>query len=88
MPDDTILPFSFPAVGRKQPTAAFDGGRISSDGGVRLFGVVGQRLGIAEKLAGLIANFRNRAFVLRAAPSVASRPGSGASWPKAAMISR
>jgi hypothetical protein len=29
MGDDTLLPFSFPAVGRKKITAAFDGGRIT-----------------------------------------------------------
>jgi hypothetical protein len=34
--DDTLLPFSFPAVERKKVTAAFDGGRLSSDGGVML----------------------------------------------------
>ena len=36
MTDDTVLPFSFPAVTRKKITAAFDGGRITSDGGVML----------------------------------------------------
>jgi hypothetical protein len=36
MTDDNLLPFSFPAVERKKITAAFDGGRISSDGGVML----------------------------------------------------
>ena len=36
MTDDTILPFSFPAVPRKKITAAFDGGRLTSDGGVML----------------------------------------------------
>jgi hypothetical protein len=34
MSDDNLLPFSFPAVQRKTITAAFDGGRITSDGGV------------------------------------------------------
>jgi hypothetical protein len=34
MSNDTILPFDFPAVGRKKLTAAFDGGRITFDGGV------------------------------------------------------
>ena len=34
MSDDTILPFSFPAVVRKKITAAFDGRRLTSDGGV------------------------------------------------------
>ena len=36
MTDDNFLPFSFPAVSRKQITAAFDGGRLTSDGGVML----------------------------------------------------
>ena len=36
MTDDTTLPFWFPAVRGKKLTAAFDGGRLSSDGGVML----------------------------------------------------
>ena len=36
MIDDTTPLFSFPAVEGKKVTAAFDGGRISSDGGVML----------------------------------------------------
>jgi hypothetical protein len=36
MTDDTLLPLSFPAVRGKKITAAFDGGRITSDGGVML----------------------------------------------------
>jgi hypothetical protein len=36
MPDDTTPAFGFPAIGRKKLTAAFDGGRITSDGGVLL----------------------------------------------------
>jgi hypothetical protein len=31
MIEDILLPFSFPAVGRKKITAVFDGGRITSD---------------------------------------------------------
>jgi hypothetical protein len=38
MIEDSLLPFSFPAVGRKKITAAFDGGRITSDAGVMLLG--------------------------------------------------
>ena len=34
--DDTLLPFSLPSICQKKVTAAFDGGRISSDGGVLL----------------------------------------------------
>jgi hypothetical protein len=33
MIEDSLLSFSFPAVGRKKITAAFDGGRITSDAG-------------------------------------------------------
>jgi hypothetical protein len=41
MEDDTLLPFSLPAVQRKKVIAAFDGGRLTSDGGVLLLsGVV------------------------------------------------
>jgi hypothetical protein len=63
MPDDTVLLFCFPAVGRKKLTAAFDGGRLTSDGGVMLLGVVEQQLGIAERLARLIADPRNPLMV-------------------------
>jgi hypothetical protein len=51
MNDITILPFSFPAVGRKKVTADFDGGRLTSDGGVMLLSMAERRLGIAERLA-------------------------------------
>ncbi len=59
MSDDTVLPFRFPAVVRKRVTAAFDGGRLTSDGGVLLLGVAERRLGLADRLAGLIADRRN-----------------------------
>src|SRR4051794_20126664 len=63
MSDDTILPFGFPAVDRKTLVAAFDGGRITADGGVLLLGMVERQLGIAAKLARLIADPRNPALV-------------------------
>ncbi len=63
MSDDTSTPFLFPAVGRKKVTAAFDGGRITSDGGVMLLAAAERRLGIADRLAALIADPRNPAFV-------------------------
>jgi DDE family transposase len=63
MPVDTTLPFYFPAVGRKKLTAAFDGGRITSDGGVMLLGAVERQLGIADRLARLIPDPRNPLFV-------------------------
>ena len=63
MRNDTTVPFGFPAVARKKITAAFDGGRITSDGGVMLLASAEQRLGLAERLAGLIADPRNPLFV-------------------------
>src|SRR3979490_1637733 len=51
MTENNLLPFCFPAVCRKKITAAFDGGRISSDGGVMLLAQADRRLGIAERLA-------------------------------------
>jgi hypothetical protein len=59
MPDDTPATFPFPAVGRKKITAAFDGGRLSSDGGVMLLAQAERRLGIAERLAGFIPDWRD-----------------------------
>jgi len=63
MPDDTTAPFLFPATVRKKVTAAFDGGRITSDGGVILLVAAERRLGIADRFAGLIADPRNPALV-------------------------
>jgi len=59
MHDDTAETFSFPAIRRKKVTAAFDGGRITSDGGVMLLAAAERRLGIADRLACLIADPRN-----------------------------
>ncbi len=61
--DDTTQPFCFPAVGRKKVTAAFDGGRMTSDGGVMLLAAAERCLGVAGRLAGLIADPRNPLFV-------------------------
>ncbi len=61
--DDTAAPFLFPAVSRKKVTAAFDGGRITSDGGVMLLAAAERRLGLAKRLASLIADPRNPLFV-------------------------
>jgi hypothetical protein len=61
--DDSLLPFDFPAVEGKKVIAAFDGGRITSDGGVMLLGVVERQLGIAETLARLISDPRNPLLV-------------------------
>jgi hypothetical protein len=47
---DTTLPW-FPAVRGKKLTAGFDGGRLSSNGGVMLIAQAARRMRIAEKLA-------------------------------------
>jgi hypothetical protein len=59
----TVEPFRFPAVGGKKLTAAFDGGRLTSDGGVMLLAAVERRIGIARRLAALIADPRDPALV-------------------------
>jgi len=63
MSDHTIEPFGFPAIGRKKLAAAFDGGRLTSDGGVMLLAAAERRIGIAQRLAPLIADPRNPLFV-------------------------
>jgi hypothetical protein len=63
MSDDTLLPFDFPAVERKKVIAAFDGGRVTSDGGVMLLAAAERRLRIAETLAPLITDRRDPLLV-------------------------
>ena len=63
MTDDNLPPFSFPAVSRKQVTAAFDGGRLTSDGGVMLLAMADRRLGIAERLARCFPDRRDPARI-------------------------
>jgi hypothetical protein len=66
MIDDSLLPFSLPSVQRKKITAAFDGGRISSDGGVMLLGLAERRIGIADRLAAEITDRRDPTRVVHA----------------------
>src|ERR1700746_3738881 len=63
MLEDNLLPFSFPAVERKKVTAAFDGGRITSDGGVMLLAAIEKDLGIADRLSPLMTDPRNPLLV-------------------------
>ena len=49
---DPTLPFlDLPSVCNKPVVARFDGGRLSSDGGVLLLGEIERRLGLADRLA-------------------------------------
>ncbi len=70
MIEDSLLPFSFPAVGRKKISAAFDGGRITSDAGVMLLGQAERRLGMADKLAAVIADPRNPLLITHSLGSI------------------
>lgn len=70
MPDDSLLPFDLPAVRRKKVRAAFDGGRISSDGGVLLLAQAAKRLGIAEKLAAAIDDPRDPTRLTHPLPDI------------------
>jgi hypothetical protein len=60
MTDDKQLSFSLPSVSRKKVTAAFDGGRLSSDSGVMLLALAERWRNIAATLAALIADRRDR----------------------------
>jgi hypothetical protein len=70
MTDDNLLSFSFPAVQRRKITAAFDGGRISSDGGVMLLAQADRRLGIADRLARVIPDGRDQDRVTHLLPDI------------------
>jgi hypothetical protein len=61
--DDTRLPFSLPTLCKKKVSAAFDGGQISSDGGVLLLAGADRRLGLIDTLAGLLPDDRNAALI-------------------------
>ncbi len=52
--DDTLLPFSLPSICQKKVTAAFDGGRISSDGGVLLLAGADKQIGLIDTLAAIM----------------------------------
>jgi len=61
--DDTLLPFSLPNICKKKVTAAFDGGQVSSDGGVFILAAADKRLGLIDTLAGLIPDARDPAQI-------------------------
>jgi len=59
MDEDTLLPFSLPAVCRKKVSVAFDGGLLSSDGGVLVLRDVERRLGLAARLGRCLTDRRD-----------------------------
>lgn len=68
--DDSALPFAFPAVRRKKVTAAFDGGRLTSDGGVLLLARAEREMRICERLAACITDRRNPLMVVHKLPDI------------------
>src|SRR6476661_6224497 len=63
MTDDNQLSFNLPSVSRKKVTAAFDGGRLSSDSGVMLLALADRRRAVADTLAALIADHRDPSHI-------------------------
>ena len=70
MNDDSFLPFDLPAVRRKKVTATFDGGLISSNGGLVLLREAERRLGLADLLAGCVRDRRDPALVVHTLPEM------------------
>ena len=63
MTDDSQSTFSLPSVSRKKVTAAFDGGRLSSDSGVMLLALADRRRKVSDTLAALIADRRDPSHI-------------------------
>ena len=63
MTEDNQLSFNLPSVSRKKVTAAFDGGRLSSDSGVMLLALADRRRAVADTLADLIADHRDPSHI-------------------------
>jgi len=87
MDDDATLLFDLPSVGRRKVTGAFDGGRITSDGGVALLALANRRIGIVDRIAALIADPSDPALVasmLRASAAIRRSSSPVAGCPTAA----
>jgi hypothetical protein len=63
MTDDTLPNFDLRAVRRKKLTVGFDGGHLSSDGGLLLLRETERRLGIANRLAGAVRDRRDQSSI-------------------------
>ena len=70
MTDDSPLTVPYPAVSRKKVTAAFDGDRLSSDGGVMLLALAERRRALSQTLAALIADRRDPAHITHTAEDI------------------
>ena len=70
MTDDSQLTFGLPSVSRRKRTAAFDGGRLSSDGGVMLLALADRRRKVADTLAAYIADRRDPSHIMHTVADV------------------
>ena len=61
MPNCTLARFDFPPLKRRRIEAGFNGGDITSDGGVLLLRQVDQRLGLSAAVAGVLEDPRRQA---------------------------
>ena len=61
MTECTQEPFDFPACQRRRVEARFEGGEITSDGGVLLLRQADRRLGLSEAMAKVLEDARRRA---------------------------
>ena len=59
MSEDTVLRFDLPSVCRKKVSVGFEGGLLSSDGGVLLLRGAERKLGLASRLAGCLRDKRD-----------------------------
>ena len=64
MSDDTSLPFDLPAASHKKVSANFDGGAISSDGGLLLLREADRRLGLTRMLASCVQDRRDPSRII------------------------
>lgn len=68
--DDSRTRFGFPAIARKKVSAAFDGGRITSDGGVLLLAQAERLMGICDRIAACIADPRDPSRIVHSLPDI------------------
>ena len=81
MTDDSLLPFDLPSVQRKKVGAAFDGGLISSDGGLVLLREAERSLRLAETLASCIRDRRKQAQVIHSLSAMLRFVSVRRDWP-------
>ena len=74
MPDITLLPFALPAIKPKKVVAAFDGGRLSSNGGVALLAFGREAWSGIIDLANLFPDDRDQERVIHPMDSMLGRP--------------